>query len=214
MKKDALLKTLNTLMGAKDAVTEEDLAKVEDTLKKPNSVVFYIRSNMTVERTKTPAPDERGIILVDEPLVSKLVICSGTPKAVLVAFEDAGKLLIGWSKRNDDLDMAVDKTAMEFAAVAKNLSPVDFLVRLEEFVKGAHLLDREIAFSKQIGRALAVLRSKKDEIVLGKDHGTSSQTGKLPNEIFKALPRFVARAEKVTGLKVANVRTKVLVVTT
>jgi hypothetical protein len=214
MKKDALLKTLNTLMGAKDVVTEEDLAKVEDTLKKPNSVVLYIRGNMMVERTKTPARDDQGIILVDAPAVSKLVICSGKPKAVLVAFEDAGKLLIGWSKRNDDLDMAVDKKAMEFAAVVKNLSPVDFLVRLEEFVKSANLLDREIAFSKQVGRALAMLRAKGDEIVMGKNHGTSSKTGKLPNEIFKALPRFIARAEKVTGMKPANVRSKVLVVTT
>lgn len=208
MKKEALLTTLKTLLNPKVEATEQDLAFIEETLKKPNTLVLYLRGEMKVERIKVAARDQDGAIIVDAPAVPKLVICAGQPKAVLVAFEDAGKMVVGWAKRNEDLDLVLNKKAMEFASKAKTLSPVGFLSALEEFVKTAEMVDREVAFSKQIGKAVAILRARHEEIVMGDKHAASSLVGLVPDSVFKALPKFLARVKKVTGKEAANIKYK------
>jgi hypothetical protein len=209
MKKEALFTTLKELLTDKIPVTEEDLAYAEDVLKKEKSLVLYLRGDMKVERTLTPARFTAGAILPYVPEVSKFVICAGVPRAVLVVFEDAGKQLLGWAKRNEEFDLVLDKKVMEFTNNIRRLSPVDLLVALEDFAKNIKLIDREAPFSKQIGKTLAVLRARHEEITVGGKHATSSLSGLVPDIVFKALPRFLARVEKVTGKKPDNVKYKV-----
>jgi hypothetical protein len=192
-----MIKTLKTLMPDHVEITEKILDTADAALNNDAALITYLRGPYKVERVAVQTPDA--------PATSKLVICSGEPKAVLIAFVANEKLLIGWAKRNEDVVLVKDAAYEQLVKDFNHKSEFFFSV-VEKFIKNAALKEKETSFSKEIGKYIAFLRAGSDLITFKGKRGYSSTCGLLPDVISRSLPRFIARAERVSGLKAANVK--------
>jgi hypothetical protein len=200
MKRENLIKTLKTLVPDDTPVTEDTLQAADAALADNAAIITYIRGNHKVERVV--------IAEQDAPPKSKLVICSGEPKAVLIAFAVDNKLFIGWAKRNEDVVLVKDNVYKKFIKDLLVLSPAAdaFAQSIQAFAKNVKLKDKETTFSKQLGRYIAFHTAGTEVLAFKGTRLYSTRCGLVPDVVSKMLPRFIARAEKVSGLKAVNVK--------
>lgn len=198
MKREQLLKTLKTLVAA--PVTEEILDKADAALADNASIITYLRGPRTVGRVEVPGKD-------DTPATTKLVICAGEPKAVLIAFVADEKLYIGWAKRNEEVFIPkTDKLLNQLLEIRNmDMNNPAMWDAFDRMVSGIIVEDREESFSKEIGRYIAFLTASSEVLTQKRGYFKSTRCKVVPSIVCKALPKFIARAERVSGLTAHNV---------
>lgn len=194
---------------------------------KGDVIVRYLRKQPTVGLAKVPVRDTSGTIIKDAPWGKKRVICSGIPYGCLIGFTLKDQLFIGWSKRlelqyipeSDQLHTLfinliksiydpkmVDKMPTEADAVEnyKDLFNV-FADQLAKFMTTNQHKDVEIAFSKKVGKMIAIIRGLSDKITFDGNNITSLESGVIPSDIAKKLRHFTDGMEAKFDKKAVNV---------
>lgn len=205
------------------AVSKEDKAQAKRIVASDeNLIVRYLRKEKTVHLAKVPVRDEHGAIIKDDDnnwkTKRKLVICSGTPTAALVAVKVNDALRIGWSRRLDTKTVIETRNlhdAFQELAEAVFKHHTDAADYDETFRQFCNLLenkislpskDVEISFSKKGGKEAAVIRALLDDIIYyPKNKFESAYSGPIPNEVARALKWFIPQAEEAFASKAENV---------
>ena len=199
--------------------TADDQTLAQDILKDDkNYVVRYIRHQPTVGLAKLPTRNQDGAVIPDAPWKRQRVICAGVPYACIIAFVHREELLIGWSKRIEDRKLleTPDLHAL-FRKVLEDTKGVtessnDYQVTFDIFCRSLMSVlsyspkkDIELAFSKNGGKAAAIIRGLHDTISINGNFITSAASGPVPHDIAKNLPWFIEYSENVYSGKAANV---------
>jgi len=193
-------------------------------------IARYLRKMPTVGLAKVPVRDTGGAIIKDAPWTRKRVICSGIPYGCLVGFTLKKQLFIGWSKRleleyipeTDQLHKLFTdliKTVYNPQMVGKaNTKPEAvenykelfslFANQLTAFITVNKTKDIEIAFSKKIGKMIAIIRGLGDVITFNGNKITSLESGVIPSDIVRELRYFTDSVEAKYGMKAVNVDRK------
>lgn len=201
MKTEKQKKFMATLYSEvlKRPATEEEIARVEAVLSDPAGYLArYVRNPKTAVLCSAPSKD-------DTPAAYKWRIAQGTPLAALVAYKAEDGLRIGWAKRNADIELVFDEKIMALIDHVKTMSEVQLMVALDDLVKNAKLTEKEVFFSKSIGKRLAILRAMTDKLSLGKRSIGSTLSGNVPRDIVPQFRRFIENMQKIYGAKAVNI---------
>lgn len=192
---------------SKIALSDAEIAKVNAIDTKGGLVVRYIRKRPTAALVN-------DLTAPDAPPTKAWKVMRGTPLACLVAFEDEGKVFIGWSKRFDEKTPILPAKLKEAFEKVSNNRPEEILKALHAMLTTVALKDTEVSFSKTEARRIAIARGLKDTITLtAEGNALSDIAGQIPASVRRKLPHFLKIVERALKTRPANLikQDKVLV---
>lgn len=205
-------------LPTKLSVSKADLAQARKLLAEGKVIIRYLRKSPTVGLKYIPAKDDQGKIIEDAPMKRVQVICHGEPVACMVAVEINDALRIGWSRRMDAVKLVktdslhnmfkkLADVVFEHHTDAKDYDETFrfFCDTMLNIISAPTKDVEENSYSKDAGRTSATIRGLLDEIIIDGKVMKSEASGPIPNDVARALRKFIPQLETKFGKSAENV---------